>query len=97
MQIVVENSFWNKVFKGELENNRFGIISIALLVVGCLGGVVMWSGGAASTTQLILTVIPTMLTLSFLLAVQPLKYILNLAILSVCVDVILLTYNLLVQ
>lgn len=95
METVIDNSFWNKIFKGELENNRFGIISVALLIVGCLGGVVMWSGGASSTIQLIVTVIPTMLTLSFLLAVQPLKYIINLAIISICIDVILLAYNLL--
>lgn len=91
---MVDNSFWNGVFKGELENNRFGIISVALLIVGCLGGIVMWSGGVESTLQLILTVVPTMLTLSFLLAVQPLKYILNLAILAVVIDIILLVFNL---
>lgn len=94
MQAIENNSFWNGVFKGELENSRFGIISVALLIVGCLGGIVMWSGGVESTTQLILTVVPTMLTLSFLLAVQPLKYILNLAILAVVIDIILLVFNL---
>lgn len=96
MELVQENSFWNRVFKGELENSRFGIISVALLVVGCLGGVVMWSGGVESTTQLILTVVPTMMTLCFLLAVQPLKYILNFAVIAVVLDVILLVYNLLI-
>lgn len=35
----VDQSIWNKIFKGELEVNRFGLIAVLLLIVGCLGGV----------------------------------------------------------
>lgn len=87
--------FWNNIFRGELEHNRFAIISIVLLVVGCLGGLTVGFGAIHHTWQLIMIVIPTMMTLSFLLAVAPLKQILWLATLSIIIDVLILVFNLL--
>lgn len=89
------NGFWDRVFKGELEHNRFAIISIALLIVGCLGGLTVGYGAIQHTWQLLLIVIPTMTTLSLLLAVAPLKHILNMSIVSVVINTIILLINLL--
>jgi hypothetical protein len=91
---VKENGFWDKVFQGDLEHYRFAIISSVLLIVGCLGGLTVGYGAIHHTWQLIVIVIPTMATLSFLLAVAPLKQILNLATLSTVINLIILTINL---
>ena len=52
-----------------LEFNRFGIISIVLLIVGCLGGLTVGFGAVKEVWSLTLIVIPTMVTLSLLIAV----------------------------
>lgn len=57
------------------DENRFGVICFALLIVGCLGGITMMYGAAHSTGMLIAVVVPTMLTLSLLLAVAPMRLI----------------------
>lgn len=90
-----ESSFWNNLFHGNLEHNRFAIISMVMIIVGCMGGVVMWSGGVESIAQLSLTVFPTMITLALLLAVQPVKWILNAAVITLLIDIALITLNLL--
>lgn len=87
--------FWDNVFKGELEHNRFAIISVVLLFVGCLGGLTVGYGAIHHTWQLILVIIPTMTTLSLLLAVSNLKYILTMAAISTFINVAILIFNLL--
>jgi len=81
--------------QGSLELNRYAIISAVLLVVGCLGGLTVGYGAINHTWQLIVVVIPTMATLSLLLAVSPLKWILNMAVLSVLINVSIIIMNLL--
>lgn len=92
---VTTNGFWDKMFKGELEENRFAIISMVLLFVGCLGGLTVGFGAIHHTWQLIVVIIPTMVTLSLLLAVSPMKQVLNMASLSILINVIILFINLL--
>lgn len=88
------NGIWDRMFNGELEHNRFAIISMVLLIVGCTGGIVMWSGGVESVLQMAVTVIPTMIVLSMLLAVQPMRHILNLTVVALIIDITLIVYNL---
>lgn len=78
------------------EFNRFGLISVVILVVGCLGGLTVGLGAVESTLALIMVVIPTMATLSLLLAVAPMRYILTGAAISVIIDVLFLGYYLFV-
>ena len=59
----------------EIEFNRFGYIAAIILLIGCLGGIAVGVGAIQNTFSLILVVIPTMITLSLLLAVYPMKYI----------------------
>lgn len=87
-------SIWNKFLGEDLEVNRFGIISVVLLVIGCLGGITVGLGAVHHTWQLFLVVLPTMITLSLLIAVAPLKQILNFAVLAILIDVILIIVNL---
>jgi hypothetical protein len=77
------------------EENRFGVICIALLVVGCLGGMTVGLGAINNVLALTIVVIPTMTTLSFLLAIAPMRWIYSAAIVSVIIDVILSTYYIL--
>ena len=86
------NSLYQSEFYKNLEFNRFGWISIILSIVGCLGGLTVGMGAIENTISLVIIVIPTMITLSLLLAVSPMKWILNAAMVSVSIDLILLMY-----
>ncbi|MEY4659556.1 MAG: hypothetical protein RJB36_1322 [Bacteroidota bacterium] len=79
---------------GEMEFNRFGWIAIILLVVGCLGGVTVGMGALESTVALIAIVVPTMLTLSLLLAVAPMRWIALASMATVSVDLLFFSYYL---
>ena len=79
---------------GEMEFNRFGWIAIILLVVGCLGGVTVGMGALESTVALIAIVVPTMLTLSLLLAVAPMRWIALASMATVSVDLLFFGYYL---
>jgi hypothetical protein len=76
----------------ESEFNRFGLISIILLIVGCVGGIAVGLGAIKYVFTLVLVVVPTMITLSLLLAVSPMKWIWRGAIISVSIDVLLILY-----
>jgi hypothetical protein len=76
----------------DLEFNRFGWIAIILLLVGCLGGLTVGMGAIESTAALVAVVIPTMITLSLLLAVSPMKWVMTSTAVALSVDIILLTY-----
>ena len=78
----------------EMEFNRFGWIAIILLVVGCLGGLTVGMGALQSTLALIVILIPTMLTLSFLLSVAPMKWIATSTIVTVGIDLLFFGYYL---
>lgn len=85
----IKQSTWMKL-ENLASEYRFGVIAITLLIIGCLGGVTMSYGAALHTWSLIAVVIPTMTTLSLLLAVAPMKWIMNLFIVTVLVDLIVI-------
>lgn len=89
----IDQSMWNKIFKGELEVNRFGLIAVLLLIVGCLGGITVGLGAIESTVQLTLVVVPTMTALTLLLAVAPMKYIMTASVIAIVIDLIILLIN----
>lgn len=74
------------------EFNRFGLICVILTIVGCLGGVAVGMGAVNHTLTLTLVVVPTMLTLSLLIAVAPMKYIIGVASTAVFIDVCLIAF-----
>ena len=77
------------------EFNRFGIICVVLTVVGCLGGIVVGLGAIQDTLALVAVVLPTMVTLSMLIAVAPMSYLLFSASASIVIDLILMVYYIL--
>jgi hypothetical protein len=89
------NTISQSNFYSNLEFNRFGWIAIILTVVGCLGGLTVGLGALENTVALVVVVIPTMVTLSFLLAVSPMKWIVNAAAISITIDLLLMSYYLL--
>ena len=84
-----------KIFGINTEFHRFGLISAILLVVGVAGGLAVGLGAIENVLSLTLVVIPTMTTLSLLLAVAPMKYIMAAGGVSLIVDVMFITYFLL--
>ena len=74
------------------EFNRFGLICVILTVVGCLGGTAVGLGAINSTVTLTAVIIPTMATLSLLLAVAPMRWIFTAAGVSVAIDVLLILF-----
>lgn len=78
-----------------LEFNRYGMIALIILIVGCLGGLAMGLGAVKHTATLILVVAPTMLPLSLLLAVAPMRWIYAAGISAISIDVLLILYYLL--
>ena len=74
------------------EFNRFGVICVVLTIVGCLGGAAVGLGAIGSTLALVTIIVPTMITLSFLLAVSPMKWILTAASISVAIDILMIAY-----
>jgi len=78
----------------ESEYNRFGLIAVLILLIGCLGGITVGMGAIKDTWALILVVLPTMLTLSLLLAVAPMKWIYKAASIAIAIDLLLLAYYL---
>ena len=78
------------------ETNRYGIISLLLIAAGCLGGVAVATGGLSYTIELIFLVTSTMLCLSLILAVAPMRLIIYSSIFSILSSVIIIALNLLV-
>ena len=76
----------------EIEFNRFGYIAAIILLIGCLGGIAVGVGAIQNTLSLILVVIPTMITLSLLLAVYPMTYIMKASLVCIIIDVSMITY-----
>jgi len=85
--------FIDKIFF-DAETNRYGIISMLLIAVGCLGGVGVGTGGLESTVELILLVASTMFALAMILAVAPMKWILYSSFISLIISTILIIVNL---
>lgn len=83
----VNSTYWQRIVAYG-EENRFGIICVTLLIVGCMGGLTMMYGAAQYTSTLISVVVPTMMTLSLLLAVAPMRLIYLAFALAVITDLI---------
>ena len=93
LKLVSNGNYWDRIFRGQIELNRFAIICGVLLMVGCVGGIATYSGAMASASQLVIILIPTMACVATLLAVGPIKRILNLGLLTLVVDIAIITYN----
>ena len=87
--------YWSKEYELEIEFNRFAIISICIIAVGCLGGLTAGLGGVNNIYHLIMLVVTTMTTLVLILGVCPMKWILTSSIIAILLDLILMIVYLL--
>ena len=94
MEIKARNMSGLERLFAHAEFNRFGIICVVLTIVGCLGGIVVGLGAINNTFALISVVIPTMVTLSMLIAVAPMNYLLYSAATCILIDLSLMVYYL---
>lgn len=79
--------FWNKI-----EFSRFGIISILVVVLGCVGGLAASFGAGDSIAKLAMIAFPTIITLALILAVAPMKLITYMSILAIVLDALVLLF-----
>lgn len=86
-------SFWDKIVP-EMETNRFGTVSIIILIVGILGGIIVSQGAAQSWVQLAVLIVPLMVTLVLILAVMPMRIIMNATGINLVIYTIMLLFNL---
>lgn len=91
----LNSSLFTRVFGNEVEENRYGTGSIVLLVIACLGGSVVGTGGLESTTQLLLAIFPIVIVMSLILAVQPMKLVLKVATPAIILQIAMIAYNVL--
>ncbi|UKN02289.1 hypothetical protein K6119_01990 [Paracrocinitomix mangrovi] len=87
---------WLDNLVGEYNFNRYGIYAIALLLVGCLGGVAVGLGSMTSSIEILILVIPTMVSLTMILAVAPMRLLLWTVLFTCLLDIIMIVYNILV-
>lgn len=85
----IEGTEFGRMFS---EISRFGVIVGVILILGCLGGVAVALGALANTAHLVLLIVPMMFSLSMLLAVAPMKWIVWPAIITLIIDISLIIY-----
>lgn len=85
-------NFYNKI---TAEENRYGTIVMALLIMVAWGGLTVGWGALTHAWQLAAIVFPTVIGLAFILAVAPMKLIVNTVIFAIVVDCIIIVMNLL--
>src|SRR5690606_8943553 len=74
-QIIMSNTVSNQndIFS-KYESQRYGIMSMLLLIVGCSAGIAVGVGALTQVFSLAVLAITTMAALSMMLAIAPLKY-----------------------
>ncbi|GAB5417254.1 MAG: hypothetical protein Crog4KO_08640 [Crocinitomicaceae bacterium] len=80
------------IFAENTEFNRFGLICAVILIVGCTGGLAVGLGAIEYVGTLVAAVIPTMLTLSLLLAVAPMRYVMTAGTVSTIINLSMIAY-----
>lgn len=81
------SDFWKQV-----EFNRFGIISMLILVIGCVGGFAASFGTDGNIFMLALIAFPTIISLALILAVAPMRAIVYLCSIAVILDLFVLIF-----
>ena len=85
--VISYSQFWNN-----LEDNRFGIIAMLVVIIGCSGGLSAAFGAQANTLQLALVAFPSIIALALVLAVAPMKGIIYVSVIALILDLIVLFF-----
>lgn len=81
------NHFW-----AELENSRFALIPVILVITACIGGIAAGFGTNNSTFELAVVSISTVIPFGLLLAVAPMKPVFYLSVLALVLDLLVLIF-----
>jgi hypothetical protein len=73
-----------------IEFNRYGIIAMLLVIIGCMGGFAASYSAGNNEYKIALIVFPTILSLAFILAVMPMRLIIWASTIAVLLDIALL-------
>ena len=87
IQTIPEFTFWDKI-----EFNRFGIISMLVVILGCVGGMAAAFGALDNTWKLGMISFPTVISLALVLAVSPMKIIVYASSIALILDLIILFF-----
>jgi len=85
---------WLTRFEENSEFDRFSIISLGFLLIGIVGGIAVGMFARDHIWQIGVIAGFTMFSLSMMLAVAPMKYIVRSTILALAVDVLFMLMNL---
>jgi len=80
-------AFWER-----LEFNRFGIISMLVVIIGCSGGIAASFGAGDSIVKLAMIAFPSIISLALILAVAPMRAIVYMALLAIALDLLIFTF-----
>jgi hypothetical protein len=86
----VSKSASRSAFWESMEFNRFGIIAILLLIIGCTGGIAVAFGAGADILQISMVAFPTIIALALILAVSPMKTIAWVSFVAIVIDLLVL-------
>ena len=84
----------NKISFEYLQKNRYGLMVVLMLVVGCLAGIAVGVGALTQVFSLSLLALTTMAALCMMLAIAPIKVILYASGIAIITDVIIILVNL---
>lgn len=92
-QFASNSKTWLERLEQKSEFNRYGIISMLFLLIGILGGITIAVSAYAHLWQISTIAILTMLSLSLMLAVAPMKYIIRVTAAALILDLFILVLN----
>jgi len=81
-------------FKERAEFDRFSIISVGFVLIGIVGGITIGMFARDTPWQIAVIAAVTMLNLSLMLALAPMKYITRSIIAALLIDVLFIVMNL---
>lgn len=87
------SSSWLDRIEKKSEFNRYAITSIGFLLIGIVGGVTMGFFAQHQAWQMAVIIGFTMFSLSMMLAVAPMKWVLRSTALALIVDLIIILIN----
>jgi hypothetical protein len=86
-QVKTQSLFWNNI-----EFNRFGIIPIILLIIGCIGGIAAAYGAQSDLVKLSMIAFPTIIALAMVLAVAPMRVIVFVSAIALLLDILVFVF-----
>lgn len=85
-------NIFTKLF-GDIEFNRYGLIAVIILAVVCTASVAVGLGSMTNPVEIAFLIFPCVFTLSFILAVAPMKLIMYTATISLLISISLIIIN----